>query len=73
MTDKERITMLEQRLATLEGRLAVLEQRAAPPLPYNPSLPMSPYRMPQAGDYVGWPVTTNAAWVVDPQSGQISV
>ena len=71
MTDQERITMLEQRLASLEGRLAALEHRTAPPLPYSPSLPMSPYRMPQVGDFVGWPVTTSAAWVVDPKSGQI--
>jgi hypothetical protein len=51
MTDKERIVALEQRIATLEGRLAALEHRTAPPVPYSPSLPMSPYRMPQVGDF----------------------
>lgn len=75
MTDKERITQLEQRLAALEGRLASLEHRAAPPLPYSPLLPMPPYRMPQVGDfpqhYPPGTVCGSAAWVVDLQSGQI--
>ncbi len=56
MTDKERITMLEQRLANLEARMAEMERRQNPMPPAF--LHQLPYKMPQAGDFQVPPFTT---------------
>ena len=48
MTDKERITHLEERIAQLEARLAVSEQRFVPlnPAPVYPVYPWQPLQQP---------------------------
>lgn len=77
MTDKERITKLEERLAAAEARIAQLERESFRHQPIGPTIfgpmptvgdPIPPFTITCSHPLSG---TTDAIWMVDPKSGQI--